>query len=95
MKISVQLKFLYTFLICIIIELVIVAFALDSTQSFIQIAPFIWFLITTYIIYNIKCPNCGAPVVYQGKLFGVSFFAGICRNKCASCDYDLTKKAVG
>jgi len=87
-----QLKFLYTFLICIVIELIMVAFALHSTQSLIQIAPFLWFLITTYIIYNIKCPSCETPVVYQGKVLGVSFFAGICRNKCVSCGYDFTKK---
>lgn len=49
-----------------------------------------WLLIWTFLLFQIRCPNCGKPVVYQGTLSKISVFAGFSNHSCKSCGYDLT-----
>jgi len=40
---------------------------------------------------KIKCPKCGMPVTYQGKILGESYFGGFSNRKCKNCGWDLNK----
>lgn len=89
MKISTQSKFILIVIFCTIVGLIIGAWLMASQLSYLVFAFFGWVFIMSFLMYSVKCPNCEMPVVNQGKVMGISFYAGLCKRKCANCDYDL------
>jgi uncharacterized membrane protein YhhN len=53
---------------------------------------FAWCGIGSLLLMQIRCPRCGTPVVYQGKLGKLSVYAGFVRRHCQNCGDDLDKK---
>jgi hypothetical protein len=64
----------------------------DHSQV-LMVAFFAWVAIGSLVLMQIRCPRCGTPVVYQGKLGKISLYAGFVRRQCQHCGEDLTKKA--
>jgi hypothetical protein len=51
-----------------------------------------WIFVATFLMFRVKCPNCGTSVVYQGKFLGLPIFAGFVNQKCKVCGYDFKKQ---
>lgn len=63
----------------------------DHSQG-LMVGFFAWVGIGSLVLMRIRCPRCGTPVVYQGKLGKVSVYAGFVRQHCQNCGEDLGKK---
>jgi len=50
-----------------------------------------WLIVWTFLLFQVKCPNCQKSVAYQGTVGRVSVFAGFTNASCKNCGYDLTK----
>ena len=57
----------------------------------LEVISIAWLLIWTFIMFQVKCPNCGKSVVYKGEFGGISIYAGFSNKSCQNCGYDLTK----
>ena len=64
----------------------------EHSQAF-MVAFFAWGGIGSFALMQIRCPRCGTPVVYQGKLGKLSLYAGFVRRNCQNCGEDLSKKS--
>lgn len=92
MKISTQSKYFLILFIFMIGSLSTGLAAMITQYKPLIVVFFAWLLVLRYCISKVKCPNCEMPISYQGRILGIPFYAGICRAKCANCDYDLTKE---
>jgi ribosomal protein S27AE len=98
MKISPRAKFIYGAIIFIVIGLAIGVMAAVTharVMSSIFIMFFAWIFIGSWVLSQIRCPNCGTSVAYQGKLGGLSIYAGFVRSECQNCGHDLTTTDCG
>ena len=94
MKISPRAKFVYGMLIYILVGLAIGVVAAHINARVwdpIFILFFAWGVICSLVLLQIRCPNCGTSVAHQGKMGGISFYAGFVRKTCQNCGYDLTR----
>ena len=46
-------------------------------------------------IKGIKCPNCGTPVTFQGRIFGFAVHAGLIKHECQNCGWNLDSNESG
>ena len=65
----------------------------DDHSQVLMVVFFAWVAISSLVLMQIRCPRCGTPVVYQGKVGKLSLYAGFVRRQCQNCGEDLTKKA--
>jgi endogenous inhibitor of DNA gyrase (YacG/DUF329 family) len=90
-RLSTQSRFVLTVIFCIVVGLFIGVLLMATQLNFLAFVFFGWVIVMSFLMYRVKCPNCDMPVVYQGKVMGISFYAGICKSKCANCGHDLSK----
>lgn len=91
MKTSTQSKFLIQLVCYMGIGFLIGLIMLETQSKILWLVLLGWTFLASYLMFKVKCPSCRMPVVYQGKVMGISFYAGICKSTCANCGYDLTK----
>jgi len=84
-------KFLLTLLCAIAIGFGIIIAWMFTGRDWVGYMIFVWVLIATWVMYQIKCPNCGAPVAYSARLGKVQILSAIPRRTCEECGYDLTR----
>jgi hypothetical protein len=94
MKSPPQSRFIVIFAMFMVIELFIGMILIETQYKPLIIAFFAGVFIASYLLRRIKCPSCEMPVIYQGKILGISVYGGICRRKCANCGHDLTKQSI-
>ena len=52
-----------------------------------------WVPIASFLIYQVKCPNCGTSATYMGKFLGMRMWGAIvAQTKCSACGYDFTAR---
>jgi hypothetical protein len=90
MKIAPRAKFVYATIVFIIVGLVIGGLLVETQASALAVCFFAWIIIGSWALSQIRCPSCDTSVAYQGKLGGLSIYAGLVRNKCQNCGHDLT-----
>lgn len=93
MNISPRAKFVYGTIVYVLVGLLtgVVAAETDSrVMSPLFICFFAWIIFGSWVLSKIRCPNCDTSVAYQGKLGGLSIYAGFVRSKCQNCGHDLT-----
>ena len=98
MNISPKSKFRCGALIFVSVGLAIGVIAAQTNaqvMSPIFILFFVWIVIGSWLLLRISCPNCGTSVLYQGRLGGLSMYAGFVRRKCQNCGHDLTATRRG
>ena len=93
MKSPPQSRFIFIFLIFMVIEFFIGIVLIETQYKPLLVIFFSGVFIASYFLRRIKCPSCDMPVIYQGKVLGISIYGGICRRKCANCGHDLTNPA--
>jgi hypothetical protein len=49
-----------------------------------------WIFVGTGLVKSVKCPSCGMPLSYQGKISSFSVHGALARGRCRNCGYDLT-----
>ncbi|MBR7779074.1 hypothetical protein [Undibacterium rugosum] len=87
-------KFLLTWLVIMVIGFLIIFSFLYVSDQFVL--PFLLFIFISQIFLSkIICPNCGAPVTYQGKIAGTRIYGGFLHRKCRACEWDLNKDLSG
>lgn len=89
---SPRKKFVYAACAFILVGLAIIIALVETQQTALIVAFFVWIMGGSFLLMRIRCPNCGVPVAYQGKLGSISIYAGFVRSKCQNCDADLTKE---
>lgn len=90
MKISTRARFYLITILVIVIGIAAIPFFFDPDGTYFSFVFFGWICIGSFLVFQVKCPNCGTPVVYQGKVAGVRMYAGFVRKQCQCCRYDLT-----
>jgi len=95
MRLSPRQMFALGLLIFIAIGLAIgvVAAWFKQHSPVLMIIFFAWVAIGSVALMQIRCPRCGTPIAYQGKLGRLSLYAGFARRHCQNCGEDLTKRA--
>ena len=98
MNISPRGRFIYGMLIFIIIGLAIGV--IDSMTHGQVMGPmfilfFVWGIVGSIALIKIRCPTCGTSVAFQGKVGGLSIYAGFVRRNCQKCGRDLTNSDDG
>ena len=92
MKISAYEKFWLTTGLCTLIGFVFGLISVETQSKLSLLLFFAWAFIASYLIHQIKCPNCGAPLTFQGKLLGLPIWGGFAHRKCKSCEVSLCSK---
>lgn len=92
MKISPKSTFIYATLIITLVGLMIGIILVETQEKAWAIAFFVWLMIGSVALYKVRCPNCGTSLAFQGKIGGLSLYAGFARSKCQDCGYDLRKR---
>lgn len=75
---------------CVVFLLVLIL--LIGAEFVSTLIPVLGLLIPFYIKHTLdklKCPSCGMPVTYQGKILGENYFGGFLNRHCQNCDWDL------
>lgn len=49
-----------------------------------------WVFIGSALVRSVKCPDCGVPVSFQGKVGTFSVHGPLARGGCRNCGYCLT-----
>ena len=63
-------------------------------QSKVMAGVFIgWIFVSSYLMYRVRCPDCGASVAYKGEIVGISICAGFANRRCQMCGHDLTGRS--
>lgn len=91
MKSPPQSRFIVILVMYMVVGFFIGVVLVETQYKPLLVVFFGWFIIASYLLRRIKCPSCEMPVIYQGKILGISLYGGICRRKCANCGHDLTK----
>jgi hypothetical protein len=94
MKSPPQSRFIVIFAMFMVIESLIGIVLIETQYKPLLVIFFGGVFVASYFLRRIKCPSCEMPVIYQGKLLGISIYGGICRRKCANCGHDLTKPTI-
>lgn len=92
MKLSTREKFIFAATAFILIGIAIVIVLFDTQSKLLAVGFFAWIGIGSFLLTQIRCPNCGAPVVYQGEVGRVAIYAGFVRHNCQKCGIDLTTR---
>lgn len=91
MSLSPRKKFAWGMVVFVIVGVAIGIFAAETQIHALKWVFFAWIGIGSICLMQIRCPNCTTPVVYQGKMGGISIYAGYVRKTCQNCGHDLTK----
>jgi hypothetical protein len=94
MKSPPQSRFILIFLIFMVIEFFIGLVMIETQYKPLVVIFFSGVFIASYFLRRIKYPSCEMPIIYQGKVLGVSIYGAICRRKCANCGHDLIKPST-
>lgn len=92
MKISPRRQFWLLMLLFVIGGLVIGALLVALQMPVLEWSLYAWLFGCSWLLFRIKCPNCGVTIAYQGELGGIPIYAGYAHKKCRNCDFDLENK---
>lgn len=95
MKIPPRSKFVYTAIVFILIGLTIGGLLIETQKTILAVIFFVWIVVGSWALSSIRCPNCGTSVAFQGKVGGVSLYAGFVRRTCQNCGHDLAASDPG
>ena len=90
MSLSPQKKIAWGMVVFVVVGIGIAIVEGETHIDALKWVFFAWGGIGSICLMQIRCPNCETPVVYQGKLGGLSIYAGFVRRKCQNCGHDLT-----
>jgi uncharacterized membrane protein len=66
-----------------------------KTQSTLLLGILIaWVLFGAYLLFRVRCPQCGVTVAYQGKIWRIPIYGGYANRNCKGCGFDLTATSV-
>ena len=94
MNLSPQRKLLLAMLAFVVIGLAIGAVSVATQAEFLTYVFFGWVIIGSVLMFLIRCPKCGAPVVLQERIFRFPLLAGLTARRCRTCGEDLTKPKI-
>jgi hypothetical protein len=78
---------------CVIFSLVlIIMLGAKYLSSIIPVMGLSLPFVIKWVLDKMKCPKCGMPVTYQGKILGENYFGGFLNRRCKNCGWDLDKK---
>ncbi len=92
MKLSPREKFIFAAMAFVLIGIAIVVILVETQSKALIVGFFAWIGIGSLLLTRIRCPNCGTSVAYQGKVGGLSIYAGFVRHSCQNCGHDLTAR---
>jgi hypothetical protein len=88
--ISSKQKFLLTTLLLVVVGLALGLLMLSLQSLWFAFALIVWTFASSYLLYQVRCPNCGTSLSYKGKVGGMSLYAGFANRRCQNCGHDLT-----
>lgn len=91
MNLTPKRKFVWLCFVVVLIGLAIGCSAVIIDAEEIKWMFFLWVAVGSFILMRIRCPQCGVPVAYQGRLGGMPLYAVFFRKNCQNCGNDLTK----
>ncbi len=62
-----------------------------SGRDWVAYLIFGWVFVGTWILGQVKCPQCEAPVAYGGNFGRLHILTALGRRKCNECGRDLTR----
>jgi len=90
---SVRSRFNVVLVFLLIVALGLIVALLKSQSQVVEYVFYGWLLAGSIWLASIKCPNCGARVVFKGRVGGVGIYAGFAGSQCSACGHDLTQVA--
>jgi hypothetical protein len=91
MKTSPKRKFDAAMVLVLLVGFILGMILVASHRNFVIFIFFGWALFGVWLLFSIKCPNCGKPVAYKGRIKSIPIFAGYSNSRCQNCDFDLNK----
>lgn len=91
MKMSPRRKFFVVMTLLVVIAFVLGLLMLQQQSLVFAGALVLWTFVSSYVLYQVKCPNCATSLSYKGKYEGLSIFAAFANRRCRNCGYDLEK----
>lgn len=88
---SVRSRFNVILISFLIVAIGLIVALLESQSQVVEYLFYGWLLIGSIWLASIKCPNCGARVVFKGRVGGVGIYAGFAGSRCSACGHDLTR----
>lgn len=85
MKSSVYQKFWLRMIVLILIGLIIGIVAVETSSKIALYCFFAWTFIASYLLYKVKCPNCGTSLTYGGTKAGIPIHSGFASRNCKNC----------
>ena len=92
MKISIYEKFWRTLGLLVLVGFILGVVAVETNLKAVLFCFFGWAFIASYILFKIKCPNCGSSLTYKGTVAGLPIYSGFASRNCKNCGCALCSK---
>jgi hypothetical protein len=90
MKIAPRTKFWLVMFGMIIGALFVSPQMIGLDRKYEDILFFGWLVVGSVLLIVIRCPTCGTPLAFQGRIGGLPLIAGFANKQCKKCGHDLT-----
>ena len=91
MKLAPKSKLLLVFLLSAIVTFALIWRLSRTGNDLFEYLLYGWVLLGSCLVYMVKCPRCGSPVVFQERGVRIAMFFGLTIKRCHACGEDLTK----
>lgn len=91
MKLAPKSKLLLVFALTIVVTFLFGWLLSRTENALFEYLIYGWVFVGSLLVYMVKCPRCGAPIVFQERGVRIAMFFGLTIRRCHACGEDLTK----
>lgn len=89
MKLSIYTKYWYLLALYLLVGFVLCIYVVESQSTLAVGLFFMWFVICSFQLQRMRCPDCGVHVTYQDQVSGFSISSSFIGRKCKNCGADF------
>lgn len=92
MKISPRARFWLVTIGVIVGAFIVSPEMIGLSEKYEDFVFFGWLILGSIAMSLVRCPRCGTPLVFQGRIAGIPLIAGFANRCCKKCGCDLTSR---
>jgi hypothetical protein len=85
MSFTTRGKFRATLAVVMLVGFAIIALWAATNRNWVAYLVFVWVFAGTWVIAQVKCPRCGAPVAYNVRVGKIRILSAFSRRQCGEC----------